>query len=107
MRVYGIFQTSCPSGWTLESGWSGKFLMGATTYVETENGASQHRHSVTLTGVISDTTQIISTGGEYWTEGTQIHRQVDSHSVNHQSIYSAYTDNQPPYLNVVYCYQEV
>lgn len=107
MRIYGIFQTSCPSGWALESGWAEKFLMGAAAYVGTENGASQHRHSVTLTGSIGNTTQIVNTTGDYAAGGAQIHRQADIHTVNHQATYSAYTDNLPPYLDVVYCYQEV
>lgn len=107
MRIYGIFQTTCPSGWTLESGWAGKFLMGAASYNGTETGAAQHWHSVTPTGAIGGTAQVVSTSGDYLSGGAQIHRQEDNHTVTHQATYSGYTDNLPPYLDVVYCYQEV
>jgi hypothetical protein len=107
MRLYGIFKTSCPSGWTRQSAWDNKFLRGASTYGGT-GGTDTHTHTINIgntTTTVCDEFMVRDyiVSGETWVNTCLKH----SHTYDPPNMTTGAGDSLPTYTNVVYCYQEV
>lgn len=107
MRIYGIFTNSCPSGWTRQSVWDGQFLRGATAYGAT-GGSETHNHTINIGSVTSSVCDEFMvrdylSGDEQWTDTCFKH----SHTYDPPNVTTGDGENLPPYIDVVFCYQEV
>jgi hypothetical protein len=107
MRLYGIFKQSCPAGWTYQGNWGGKFLRGASVYGG-QGGTDTHNHTINIGSIASSPSQEGFTrdylvGDEQWVNTSKVH----SHTYDPPNVTTGDGDSLPPYIDVVYCYQEV
>lgn len=92
--MIAMFNTTCPSGWTIFAALDGRFPRGSTTYGGTGGGSS---HSHNYSGVTNSPSQ------DSWYDGSN-NRYATVY--NHTHAYSGITDsasNLPPYLDVIWC----
>lgn len=95
-----MFDTSCPTGWTRETAFDGKFIRGAAAYGST-GGASTHTHSYTM----PDTNSTNHTA----TELVRVYEALDMPQQTHYHRYSSYSvtsdsaETTPEYITVVFC----
>lgn len=94
------FDAACPSGWTRVSTWDNKFLMGGATY-GTIGGYANHVHSCNPGIYYSQSTSAgdQSVGGLDDACSTASH----FHSVVLAATDTSSANNEPPYINVVFC----
>lgn len=96
-----MFEGSCPTGWTRETEFDGKFPKGAASYGAT-GGADTHTHNFVIPSqycsTVSGTTQIAITGTYELPPLSHKHYFPGSWTYASDSVSSL-----PPYVGVVFC----
>ena len=107
----GIFDTSCPGGWTQVADWDGRYLKGAASYGGT-GGSSQHSHAsdlgTAITGVTLSSDHMIFWPIEQETSPSQYTfiGGANTGSYTAKKVQTGTTSenlNDPPYIQVVFC----
>lgn len=95
-----MFDTTCPSGWTRETAFDGKFIRGAASYGAT-GGTASHSHSYEIPNTYSSTHSA--------TEMVRDHTDVIMPEQHHDHRFTAYNstsetaETYPEYITVVFC----
>jgi len=107
----GIFDTSCPGGWTQVAAWDGRYLKGAASYGGT-GGTSGHSHAskldATITGVTLSNDHMVfwpisqegRTPSEYTFCGGP---NTGSYTAMKAQTGTATTNADPPNIQVIFC----
>jgi hypothetical protein len=93
--------SSCPDGWTQETAFNGKFIMGAAGY-GTTGGSDTHTHDYSVPLTYSDyytaTYEVRDYASVYMPEVTHRHRTFAINSTSDNASVGL-----PPYIEVIYC----
>ncbi|MHA1368164.1 MAG: hypothetical protein ACTSRA_00425 [Promethearchaeota archaeon] len=108
--MIGIFDASCPSGWTHVSAYNGKFIRGAASAGATggSDTIAAHHHTIPSMSYTGNTGSGIGTFSLVLLGVPSVVLLDHTHSMNH--THSAQTssddgghDNRPSYIEVVFC----
>jgi len=97
-----MFEGSCPSGWTQENAFNGKFLVGSGTY-GTTGGSDNHTHDYDLSRTYTDyhtaTYEVRDYPDVYMPLVTHRHQSYLQSNVTTENA----NDGLPPYIEVIFC----
>lgn len=97
----GIFQGSCPSGWTRETEFDDLFIRGAAAYTGVTAGSATHTHSYTRPSCNSTAYE----GSDKHADGSGFLFSDNNHyhTVSADTITTPEANNAPPYTTVIFC----